>query len=87
MHAVPGERSGLTPWVFGSTRGQSARLAGARGLPFVASYHITPATALEAIERKMERDSYLSAEQARDFGIVDQVVEARPGSGEEGAKA
>ena len=50
MHAVPGERSGLAPWIFGSTRGQSARLAGAHGLPFVASYHITPATALEAIE-------------------------------------
>lgn len=50
VHAVPGERSGLTPWVFGSTRGQSARVAGARGLPFVASYHITPATALEAVE-------------------------------------
>ena len=50
VHAVPGDRSGLTPWIFGSTRGQSARLAGAHGLPFVASYHITPATALEAIE-------------------------------------
>ena len=50
VHAVPGERSGLTPWIFGSTRGQSARVAGAHGLPFVASYHITPATALEAIE-------------------------------------
>lgn len=50
VHAVPGERTGLTPWVFGSTRGQSARVAGALGLPFVASYHITPATALEAVE-------------------------------------
>jgi alkanesulfonate monooxygenase SsuD/methylene tetrahydromethanopterin reductase-like flavin-dependent oxidoreductase (luciferase family) len=40
----------LTPWIFGSTRGESARVAGARGLPFVASYHITPATALEAID-------------------------------------
>jgi alkanesulfonate monooxygenase SsuD/methylene tetrahydromethanopterin reductase-like flavin-dependent oxidoreductase (luciferase family) len=50
VHAVPGERSGLTPWIFGSTKGQSARLAGAHGLPFVASYHITPATALEAVD-------------------------------------
>jgi len=33
---------------------------------------------IEAIERKLERDSYLSAEEARDFGIVDQVVEERP---------
>jgi alkanesulfonate monooxygenase SsuD/methylene tetrahydromethanopterin reductase-like flavin-dependent oxidoreductase (luciferase family) len=54
VHAVPGERSGLTPWVFGSTRGQSARQAGAQGLPFVASYHITPATALEAIDAYRE---------------------------------
>jgi alkanesulfonate monooxygenase SsuD/methylene tetrahydromethanopterin reductase-like flavin-dependent oxidoreductase (luciferase family) len=49
-HATPGERSGLTPWVFGSSKGQSAHVAGARGLPFVASYHITPATALDAID-------------------------------------
>ena len=49
-HAVPGERAGLTPWVFGSSKGQSAQVAGARGLPFVASYHITPATALDAVD-------------------------------------
>jgi alkanesulfonate monooxygenase SsuD/methylene tetrahydromethanopterin reductase-like flavin-dependent oxidoreductase (luciferase family) len=49
-HATPGERAGLTPWVFGSSKGQSAQVAGARGLPFVASYHITPATALDAID-------------------------------------
>jgi len=41
-HAVPGDRVGLTPWVFGSSKGQSAQVAGGRGLPFVASYHITP---------------------------------------------
>ena len=34
--------------------------------------------ALEAIERKLERDSFMSAEEARDFGLVDQVVEKRP---------
>ncbi len=33
---------------------------------------------IEAIERKLERDTYMSAEEARDFGIVDQVVENRP---------
>lgn len=49
LHAVPGEYAQLTPWVFGSTKGQSAEVAGARGLPFVASYHITPGTALDAI--------------------------------------
>jgi len=33
---------------------------------------------IEAIERKLERDSYLSAEEARDFGLVDEVVAERP---------
>ena len=50
LHAVPGERTTLTPWVFGSSKGQSAQVAGANGLPFVASYHITPATALDAVD-------------------------------------
>jgi len=69
VHAVPGERSGLTPWVFGSTRGQSARLAGAHGLPFVASYHITPATALEAIDAY--RDTFVpSATLQRPYVVV-----------------
>ncbi|MBV8861764.1 MAG: LLM class flavin-dependent oxidoreductase [Mycobacterium sp.] len=69
VHAVPGERSGLTPWVFGSTRGQSARVAGARGLPFVASYHITPATALEAIDAY--RDTFVpSAALQRPYVVV-----------------
>ena len=34
--------------------------------------------ALSAIEDKLERDSYMSAEQARDFGLIDQVVDHRP---------
>ena len=33
---------------------------------------------IEAIERKLERDAYMSAEESRDFGIVDEVVENRP---------
>ncbi len=33
---------------------------------------------MEAIEAKLERDSYMSAEESRDFGIVDEVVENRP---------
>jgi len=41
---------------------------------------------LEAIEKRMERDSYMSAEEARDFGIVDQVVEHRPVPGEGDSK-
>ena len=33
---------------------------------------------IEAIERKLERDSYMSAEESRDFGLVDAVVERHP---------
>jgi ATP-dependent Clp protease protease subunit len=33
---------------------------------------------IEAIERKLDRDAYMSAEEARDFGLVDQVVANRP---------
>ncbi|WP_421842532.1 LLM class flavin-dependent oxidoreductase [Mycobacterium sp.] len=54
VHAVPGEGANLTPWIFGSSNGPSARLAGQMGLPFVASYHITPATALDAIDAYRE---------------------------------
>jgi alkanesulfonate monooxygenase SsuD/methylene tetrahydromethanopterin reductase-like flavin-dependent oxidoreductase (luciferase family) len=69
VHAVPGERSGLTPWIFGSTRGESAKMAGALGLPFVASYHITPATALEAIDAY--RDAFVpSAACERPYVVV-----------------
>ena len=42
---------------------------------------------LEAIERKLERDTYMSAEEARDFGLVDQVVENRPRRRREAAEA
>lgn len=33
---------------------------------------------IEEIERKLERDSYMSAEEAKEFGLIDQVVEERP---------
>lgn len=69
VHTVPGEHSGLRPWIFGSSRGQSARVAGALGLPFVASYHITPATALEAVEAY--RQSFVpSAALERPYVVV-----------------
>src|ERR1700712_3703907 len=41
---------------------------------------------IEAIEAKLERDSYMSAEEARVLGIVDQGVEARPHSGEDAGR-
>jgi len=33
---------------------------------------------IEEIERKLERESYMSAEEAKEFGLIDQVVEERP---------
>ena len=42
---------------------------------------------IEAIERKLERDSYMSAEEARDFGLIDHVVEERPVPASEVTKA
>ncbi len=43
---------------------------------------------VEEIEKKMERDTYLSAEEAKLFGLVDHVVEKRPPApGAEGTKA
>jgi ATP-dependent Clp protease protease subunit len=38
---------------------------------------------LEDIERLMERDLYMDAEEALDFGIVDRILERREGGGEE----
>jgi ATP-dependent Clp protease protease subunit len=42
---------------------------------------------LAEIEAKMERDTYMTAEEARDFGLVDHVVEKRPVPAADGAKA
>ncbi len=73
VHAVPGERSGLTPWIFGSSKGRSARTAGALGLPFVASYHLTPGTALEAVDAY--RDTFVpSATLSRPYVVVSADV-------------
>lgn len=34
---------------------------------------------LEEIEHAMERDKYMTAEEAKDFGLIDEVVTSRPG--------
>jgi len=38
---------------------------------------------LDIIEKAVERDSYLSPEEAKDFGLIDQVVENRPDESDE----
>jgi alkanesulfonate monooxygenase SsuD/methylene tetrahydromethanopterin reductase-like flavin-dependent oxidoreductase (luciferase family) len=47
-HVVPGEGAALQIWILGSSGGESAELAGDRGLRFAANYHVSPATVLEA---------------------------------------
>jgi luciferase family oxidoreductase group 1 len=47
---VPGQGADVEPWVLGSSGGQSASVAGELGLRFAASYHISPATALEGVD-------------------------------------
>ena len=37
---------------------------------------------LDVIEKALERDTFLTAEGAKDFGLVDQVIEKRPGLAE-----
>jgi alkanesulfonate monooxygenase SsuD/methylene tetrahydromethanopterin reductase-like flavin-dependent oxidoreductase (luciferase family) len=49
-HTVPGEHADIQVWVLGSSGGESAQVAGARGLRFAANYHVSPATVLEAVE-------------------------------------
>ena len=66
--AVPGKGAALTPWIFGSSKGQSAQVAGARGLPFVASYHITPGTALDAVA--VYRDAFTPSRHLREPYVV-----------------
>ncbi|HMD91054.1 MAG TPA: LLM class flavin-dependent oxidoreductase [Trebonia sp.] len=49
-HVVPGEGAALQVWILGSSGGESAEVAGERGLRFAANYHVSPATVLEAVD-------------------------------------
>ncbi|WP_131784431.1 LLM class flavin-dependent oxidoreductase [Protofrankia symbiont of Coriaria ruscifolia] len=49
-HVVPGEGAQVQVWILGSSGGESATVAGERGLRFAANYHVSPATVLEAAE-------------------------------------
>ena len=39
---------------------------------------------LETIENAMERDKFMTPEDAKDFGLIDEVVSSRPSSGDDG---
>ncbi|MFD4506751.1 MsnO8 family LLM class oxidoreductase [Streptomyces sp. NPDC058457] len=49
-HVVPGEGAEVEVWILGSSGGESAQVAGERGLRFAANYHVSPATVLEAVD-------------------------------------
>ncbi|TQS46198.1 LLM class flavin-dependent oxidoreductase [Cryptosporangium phraense] len=49
-HAYPGEGAALQIWILGASGGSSATVAGENGLRFVASYHHSPSTVLDAVE-------------------------------------
>ncbi|MFI9845770.1 LLM class flavin-dependent oxidoreductase [Nonomuraea sp. NPDC051941] len=53
-HAIPGEGADVEVWILGSSGGQSAQVAGERGLPFAANYHVSPSSVLEAVEAYRE---------------------------------
>ncbi|UGQ11893.1 LLM class flavin-dependent oxidoreductase [Yinghuangia sp. ASG 101] len=50
VRAHPGEGADVELWVLGASGGQSARVAGARGLRFAASYHHSPSTVIDSVE-------------------------------------
>lgn len=50
LQAVPGQGAEVDLWVFGSSAGESAEVAGRLGLPFAAAYHTAPGTALDAVD-------------------------------------
>ncbi|XVQ06721.1 MsnO8 family LLM class oxidoreductase [Spirillospora sp. CA-255316] len=54
VHLMPGENADLQLWILGSSGGQSAQVAGERGLPFAANYHVSPSNVLEAVEAYRE---------------------------------
>lgn len=49
-HVVPGGGAALQVWILGSSGGESAAVAGHRGLRFAANYHVAPAAVLEATD-------------------------------------
>jgi alkanesulfonate monooxygenase SsuD/methylene tetrahydromethanopterin reductase-like flavin-dependent oxidoreductase (luciferase family) len=76
-HPVPGTGADVQPWVLGSSAGESAEVAGRLGLRFAASYHISPATALDAAAAY--RKAFIpSADLARPYVSVSADVVVAP---------
>jgi len=50
IEVVPGQGADVEVWILGSSGGESAEVAGRRGLPFAANYHVSPSSVLEAVD-------------------------------------
>ena len=48
--------------------------------------HLTKKHSLDEIERLMERDFFMGAQEAKDLGIVDEIMHKREPEGEDGKK-
>lgn len=71
------EGADLQIWVLGSSAGASARTAGELGLPFVANYHVSPASVLAAV--RAYRDAFVpSATFDRPYVMVSADVVVGP---------
>lgn len=49
-HATPGNGADVQVWILGASGGSSAAVAGSKGLRFVASYHHSPSTVIDAVD-------------------------------------
>ena len=50
VRANPGEGAAIQVWILGASGGSSATVAGEKGLRFVAGYHHSPSTVIDAVQ-------------------------------------
>jgi ATP-dependent Clp protease protease subunit len=60
-------------------------LATRRRLNEIYAYHT--GQPLSTVEEAMERDRFMTSEDAKEFGLIDAVVERRPGGGKDDKSA
>ncbi|ROP65915.1 LLM class flavin-dependent oxidoreductase [Curtobacterium sp. ZW137] len=87
VEATPADGADVELWIHGSTGGESARIAGALGLPYGANYHTSPGTVLASVAayRSAFRPGVLAAPHvivSADVVVADTAAEAaRIGAG------
>ncbi|GAA1858195.1 LLM class flavin-dependent oxidoreductase [Myceligenerans crystallogenes] len=79
----PADGAAFDLWVLASSPGESARTAGALGLPLAANYHVSPATTLDTIAAY--REAFRPGVLAEPYVIVsaDVLAVAEPGQAHE----